>query len=135
MNHILVGVFDNSSQARDALTTLAGAGIEPASMRLSGGDPDDAATAGVFAPRREHVVLTVTLVDDPRGDEVHDLMRRRGAIHVDERVERWPSQDHPGQAAPRPDAPADAAAPPDAARDGARYRGPNFTGLELCGGL
>lgn len=117
MNRILIGVFDNSSQARAALARIAATGIDPSAMSLSGGtaaapraDASGAATdkagavgrffADLFASndgaaahsqagQRRHVVLTVSATDDERADEVSELMQNCGAFDIDECDEPW----------------------------------------------
>lgn len=136
MSSTLVGLFDNSSQARNASTKLSASGIDAAWMRLSGGEPgandggatlsrrsndkpgaisrffsslfgnDDVAAPTTQASWRNHVLLTVTLADDDSADVVSELMENCGAIEVDERIEQWRSEAYVAPSHLWPDAPA-----------------------------
>ena len=119
MSSVLIGVFDNSSQARVAHAKIAAAGIDPSAMNMSGGEAtaaalpgdekratddkpgalsrffadlfgtnDDAATY-TEAVKRGHVVLSVTVADDDRADQVSEIMENCGAVDIDERAEQW----------------------------------------------
>jgi hypothetical protein len=119
MSSVLIGVFDNSSQARAAIARIAATGIGPLAMSLSGGDgtaavprADARSTATAIpaaisrffadllgtkvaaatdteAVQRGHVVLTVTATDDEHADEVSEIMRNCGAFDIDEHAEHW----------------------------------------------
>ncbi len=133
MSSTLVGVFDRSSQAQAAYSKLAAAGIDKQSMRLSGGEfdsdarlaqdstedsekpgaisrffsdlfgmNDDAATY-TEAVQRGHVVLTVSLADQQRSEEVNDILEDCGAVDVDERVEQWKADGYVPQRSLLPD--------------------------------
>lgn len=119
MSSVLIGVFDNSSQARVAHAKIAAVGIDPSAMNMSGGEAtaaalpgdekratddkpgalsrffadlfgtnDDAATY-TEAVKRGHVVLSVTVADDDRADQVSEIMENCGAVDIDERAEQW----------------------------------------------
>ena len=119
MSSVLIGVFDNSSQARVAHAKIAAVGIDPSAMNMSGdeataaalpgdekratddkpgalsrffadlfGSNDDAATY-TEAVKRGHVVLSVTVADDDRADQVSEIMENCGAVDIDERAEQW----------------------------------------------
>jgi len=145
MSNILVGVFDNSSQARAAHNKIAGIGIDPSAMNLSGGEgtaaaqaPDDKrepaekpgaisrffadlfgtnddAATYVEAVERGHVILTVTLADDDQADRVSEIMENCGAVDIDERVEQWRAAGNAEQRSLLPDA--------DVGPTGQRYAG------------
>lgn len=133
MSSTLVGVFDKASEAQEAYTKLVNAGIDKESMRLSGGDApssartvqdsskpdakpgaisrffsdlfdmnDDAATY-TEAVQRGHIVLTVTIADEQRIEEVCDILENCGAIDVDERVEQWKADGYVPQHGVLPD--------------------------------
>lgn len=166
MNRVLVGIFDNSSQARASLARIAATGIDPPAMSLSGGGGDGTAAAppadaggaatnktgaiGRFfadlfagdgaaattgpAVRRGHVVLTVTVTDDERADEVSDIMHNCGAFDIDERAE--PSHAG-GSAAQRSRFGDEDAGPPGERYAGAERRfnsGAGYVGRERRGG-
>lgn len=133
MSSVLIGVFDNSSQARAALAKIAAAGIDPAAMDLNGvvgsapaqrADGPRAAPAkpGVLdrffadlfgnsvdaatyteAVQRGHCVLTVTVAHDDLADKVSTLMASCGAFDIDERAEQWQARAHPAQHRLQPD--------------------------------
>ncbi len=138
MSSVLIGVFDNSSQAREAHARIAASGIDLDAMNFSGTDGATAAQQpngqrmatdkpGVFdrffgdlfgnnadaapeaqAVQRGRCVLTVALADDDRADRVSALMENCGAIDIDLRAEAWRGTAHPAQQSLLPD---DEAAP------------------------
>ena len=133
MSSVLIGVFDNSSQAREAHARIAASGIDLDAMNFSGTDGATAAQQpngqrsapdkpGVFdrffgdlfgntvdaapeaeAVQRGHCVLTVALADDDRADRVSALMENCGAIDIDLRAEAWRGTAHPAQQSLLPD--------------------------------
>lgn len=165
MSSILVGVFDNSSQARNASSKLAAAGIDKASMRLSGGEPgadagtapasnpsddkpgaisrffsnlfstDDDAATYTEATRRGHVVLTVTLADEQRADAVSEIMENCGAIDIDARVEQWKAQGYVVQGSLLPDTPDEHPGQRYAGSERRFNSGAGFVGHERRSGL
>lgn len=138
MSSVLIGVFDNTSQAREAHARIAASGIDSAAMNFSGTDGATAAQQpngqrlapdkpGVFdrffgdlfgnnvdvaanadTVQRGRCVLTVALADDDRADRVSALMENCGAIDIDLRAEAWRGTAHPAQQSLLPD---DEAAP------------------------
>lgn len=118
MSTTLVGVFDTLSDADKARQKLIDTGFDKQSIRVdadaASGTParrvdadrddepgaisrffsnlfgsDDDASDYTEAVRRGGAVLTVTLADDERADEVSELLEDCGAVDVDERVEQW----------------------------------------------
>ena len=152
MNRVLIGVFDNSSQARAALARIAATGIDPLAMSLSGSDGTAAARradangaatdktgaigrffADLFASnvaaathsqagQRGRVVLTVAATDDERADEVSELMLNCGAFDIDERDEPWHAGGNAAQRSRYGD--------DDADPTGERYAGAGYVGRE-----
>lgn len=122
MASILVGIFENSSDAQATSKELVLAGVDSQAIRLSGrewgtatagtehdsSDADDkpGAISRFFADifginddaaytdavERGNVVLTVKLSDSERVDELSAILENGGAIEVDERVEPWQSE-------------------------------------------
>jgi hypothetical protein len=133
MSSILIGVFDNSSQAREAHARIAASGIDLDAMNFSGTDGATAAQQpngqrsgadkpGVLnrlfgdlfgnsldvapdadAGQRGHCVLTVALADEDRADRVSEIMENCGAIDIDLRAEAWRGTAHPAQQSLLPD--------------------------------
>jgi uncharacterized protein (TIGR02271 family) len=122
MTTTLIGVFDDVSQARQAAETVRAAGIDrdridvradsselPAAdedrrgffARLFGlGDDDDSSSHYGEAVRRGSAVVSVSLADDSRTDEICDLLEQCGAADVDERVEQWKTDGYAPMARP-----------------------------------
>lgn len=119
MSSTLVAIFDEYSEAQDACGKLQAAGIDKRAIQLNGSDPaavpverrsdpDDqpGAISRFFsdlfgtddepdtenyseAMRRGNTVLTVSVADDARVEEISDLLDDCGAVDVDERVQQW----------------------------------------------
>lgn len=118
MSNTLVAVFDNHSEAQEACSKLQTAGIDKQSIQLNGvestdgqmsrSDPDDEPGAisrffsSIFgmdddrdtskyteAARRGNTILTVTLADENRVEEISELLDDCGAVDVDERAQQW----------------------------------------------
>ena len=110
----LVGVFDSEAEARQACSRLESAGFDKASIRAepafdrSGsasvpredrrgffarlfgiGDDDESVAPYGEAVDRGNTVITVSLSDEQRSDEVADILEDCGAIDVDERAQQW----------------------------------------------
>jgi stress response protein YsnF len=122
MTTTLIGVFDDVSQARQAAETVHAAGIDrdridvradsselPAAhedrrgffARLFGlGDDDDSSSHYGEAVRRGSAVVSVSLADDSRTDEICELLEQCGAADVDERVEQWKTDGYAPMARP-----------------------------------
>lgn len=123
MASILVGIFENSSDAQATSKELVLKGVDSQSIRLSGrewgtataGTEHDSSNAedkpgaisrffaDIFgksddatyadAVERGNVVLTVRLGDSGRVDELSAILENGGAIEVDERSESWQTAD------------------------------------------
>lgn len=119
MSSTLVAVFDDYSEAQDASRKLQEAGIDQQSIQLNGtessagqmsprSDPDDEPGvisrffSSIFgmdddrdsskyteAARRGSTILTVTVADESRVEEISDLLDDCGAVDVDERAQQW----------------------------------------------
>lgn len=119
MSHTLVAVFDNHSEAQEACRKLQAAGIDKQSIQLNGvestagqmaprSDSDDEpgaisrffssmfgmddgrdATKYTEAARRGNTILTVTVADENRVEEISDMLDDCGAVDVDERAQQW----------------------------------------------
>ena len=69
--------------------------------RLFGlGDDDDSSSHYGEAVRRGNAVVSVSLGDDSRADEICELLERCGAADVDERVEQWKADGYAPMARP-----------------------------------
>lgn len=121
MSHTLVAVFDNHSEGQEACQKLQAAGIDKQSIQLNGvestagqmaprSDSDDEpgaisrffssifgmdddrdATKYTEAARRGNTILTVTVADENRVEEISDMLDDCGAVDVDERAQQWQS--------------------------------------------
>lgn len=119
MSSTLVAVFDEYSEAQDASRKLQAAGIDKQSIQLNGADstaeqmaprsdPDDEpgaisrffsnmfgmdddreASKYTEAARRGNTILTVTVADEGRVEEISDMLDDCGAVDVDERAQQW----------------------------------------------
>lgn len=118
----LVGVFDNSSDAQDATSKLEAHGIDrnmvkvtstdttsskPAAMQhedhrgffaklFNMDEPDEETGNYAEAVRRGSSVVTVSLNDDSKADEVSGILEDCGAIDVSRRVEAWKATGYKG---------------------------------------
>lgn len=123
MSSTLVAVFDDYSEAQDASRKLQAAGIDKQSIQLNGADSgaeqmsvgtassDEPGTISRFfssifgmdddrdaskyteAARRGSIILTVSVADEARVDDISDLLDDCGAIDVDERAQQWQATD------------------------------------------
>jgi uncharacterized protein (TIGR02271 family) len=117
----LVGVFDDYSDAQRACDRLEKEGIDRSMMKLTGGDttltetstthedhrgffarlfgldePDEDSATYAEAVRRGSNVVTVTLADEGRLDDIRRTMEDCGAIDISRRVEQWKASGYTG---------------------------------------
>lgn len=125
MGTTVVGVFDELSAADAACRELEAAGIDKQAIRLTTGEQastipsassdehaggmraffrrlfgldEDDQTSGHYseAVRRGAAVVTVSLDDERRVDEISETLEACGAIDIDERVEQWRATGYSG---------------------------------------
>lgn len=117
MQHTLVAVFDNRSDAQKAMDDLLASGFSRSSLRLSEGGADPSASlredesigdsiknffSDLFgsdrgdrmaqyneAISRGHYVLTVTAPNEPEVERAADLVERHGPVDIDETSSVW----------------------------------------------
>lgn len=116
MQHTLVAVFDNRSDARKAMDDLLASGFSRSDLRLSEGGTHTGALqedesmgdsikhffTDLFgsdrskrmeqyneAIARGHYVLTVTAPNEPEVERAADLVERYGPLDIDERSSAW----------------------------------------------
>ncbi|RUM25431.1 hypothetical protein EFQ99_11780 [Rhizobium vallis] len=115
----LAAFFDSRSQAESAVSRLEDAGVPTARIRLMPGYEADGKNAGVmsddrsgffdaladfFFPdedrkvyaeglRRGGFLVQVSDIDDALYETVHDILDDEGSIDMDERADRWSSED------------------------------------------
>ena len=101
MATILVGLFDKEKDARGAIDDLTKMGVDRSRIDLTTGDASGitnrlnsarvpAQDLAIFAEgvRRGGTLLTATL-DEDKAEKAEAILKRRGAIDVDERVTTW----------------------------------------------
>lgn len=116
MQHTLVAVFDNRSDAQKAMDDLLASGFNRSDLRLSeggtrtgalqedesmgdsikhfftdlfGSDRSDRMEQYNEAISRGHYVLTVTAPNEPEVERAADLVERYGPVDIDERSSAW----------------------------------------------